>query len=61
MDYGFRVGDRVVHVKDQCGETGTVVAIDDDYDHGGVTTCEVLWSWCTDVDIRWTNKLILAE
>lgn len=61
MDYGFKVGDSVAHIRDQGGDIGIVISIDEDYDLGGVTTCEVLWQECTDVDIQWTNKLILVE
>jgi hypothetical protein len=69
MDYGFVVGDSVVHIADN-DETGIVTELDTEYDHGGITTCRVVWGATSledarstpraDQDIQWTNKLSLA-
>lgn len=66
MSYGFQVGDTVRHVKG--GESGIVTELDADYDHGGLTTCRVVWGAISvqdaqatpreDQDIQWTNKLV---
>lgn len=67
--YGFTVGDRVVHVRDDSVE-GFVIEIDSDHDLGDVTTCRVAWDVSSydeaklvpreDTDIQWTNKLAIA-
>lgn len=66
LDYGFNVGDQVVHVKG--GGYGYVTEIDVDNDLGGVTTVRVVWGSTSfqdaittpreDTDVQWTNKLI---
>lgn len=67
--YGFTVGDRVTHVRDD-GAEGIVTEIDSEYDLGDVTTCRVAWDVRSyeeaklvpreDTDIQWTNKLALV-
>lgn len=67
VDYGFSVGDRVVHKKGS--EPGYVIELDSDYDLGGITTARVVWGATSyqdarntpreDADIQWTNKLEL--
>lgn len=69
MDYGFDVGDSVVHNRD-VEEIGIVTELDTEYDHGGITTCRVVWGATSledarrtpraDQDIQWTNKLSRA-
>jgi hypothetical protein len=68
--YGFEVGDEVVLLREP-DPTGIVVAIDHHYDHGGTTTCEVVWGTKSLAealdeplsvrDIQWTNKVVAAE
>lgn len=68
-EYGFDVGDQVVHVKG--GGPGYVIEIDSDCDLGGVTTARVVWNVSSfeeakntpreDSDIQWTNKLRRVE
>lgn len=69
INYGFSVGDKVTHLKDQ-SLVGIVMEIDADFDQGGVTTCRVAWGAVDFEDakntprdeqsIHWTNKLVLA-
>lgn len=68
-DYGFNVGDQVVHVKG--GDLGYVTELDVESDLGGVTTARVVWGATSfqdakntpreDADVQWTNKLIRVE
>lgn len=70
MDYGFGVGDQVVHLKGDA-EAGYVTELDSEHDLGDVTTCRVVWGAKSfedakntpreDQDIQWTNKLCAAE
>lgn len=41
VDYGFKVGDQVIHIKG--GDSGYVTELDVENDLGGVTTARVVW------------------
>lgn len=70
LNYGFKLGDQVIHVRAAELGTGTVTELDADADLGGVTTCRVAWGCSSaaeaarvprsDQSIHWTNKLRLA-
>ncbi|HCF3018588.1 TPA: hypothetical protein NIB55_005858 [Pseudomonas aeruginosa] len=69
VDYGFKVGDQVIHIKG--GDSGYVTELDVENNLGGVTTARVVWGASSfqdaqttpreDADIQWTNKLIRIE
>lgn len=64
------MGDEVA-LKRESDLSGVVIAIDHLYDHGGTTTCQVVWGVDTlseameappsARDIQWTNKLVAAD
>ena len=58
-NFHLQVGDRVNHVKDYSW-CGSIVHIDGNLiEEYGVTTCNVKWDDSEDLDIQWTNKLVL--
>ena len=57
--FHLQVGDRVNHVKDYSW-SGVIVHIDGNLIEAyGVTTCNVKWDGIEDLDIQWSNKLVL--
>jgi len=60
INFHLQVGDKVTHIKDSSW-TGTITHIDENLiESHGVTTCNVKWDDTEELDIQWSNKLVLV-